>query len=55
MEVLDGNPSYFPFSIDDLAEKNIKGEFEMRISLLESPKNLFYFDIQTHFFLDMVS
>ena len=55
MEFLDGNPSYSPFSINGLAVKNIKGELEMRIGLVESPDRLFYFDIHSHFFLDVVS
>ena len=55
VKVFDGNPFSFSLSIDSLAVINIKGEFEVRISLLENPERPFDFDVDSSIFSNLVS
>lgn len=55
MEVLNGDPFPFSFSIEMLAVKDLHRKFEVGVSLAKSTDGLFDFGIYSHFFLDDVS
>ena len=55
IKVLDRYPFPSSFSINSLAGENMKSKFEVSKGLLESSDRLLDFNVDSHFFFDIVS
>ena len=55
VQVFYRNPTPIFISVDGLAMISLQGEFEVGKSLVKCSHRLFYFDIHSHFFLEVVS